>query len=142
MVWLNKNMVRYLTTSSYQGMFVEGLHRYFESVSCSNCSKAEKLEKIVSTFSSDCVLNLPDGRKVHGHEGVRNFYDSPQSPVLKRKDFKPVIVKGTECYSPDKMTCSMQIDLPISDSENIRVGDWFHFDDEGKIKTLTIFSIQ
>lgn len=69
------------------------LQRYFGAVSATGLTREAKLDLIASTFAADAVLiKRRDGdpeRKFSGHDGIKAFYGSDASPVMKLPDFKP-----------------------------------------------------
>eukprot|EP00931_Biecheleriopsis_adriatica_P065064 TRINITY_DN3967_c0_g1_i4.p1 TRINITY_DN3967_c0_g1~~TRINITY_DN3967_c0_g1_i4.p1 ORF type:complete len:180 (+),score=33.53 TRINITY_DN3967_c0_g1_i4:96-635(+) len=117
-----------------------GLQAYFDAVSSQGLSHEDKLGKIAETFTENTVLVRPDGSELKGRAGVESFYGSPASPVMKMPDFKPKPVANTTSISEDGKTIAVEILLPLPGGKTSQVGDFFTFDDEGKISRVRIYS--
>eukprot|EP01126_Amoeba_proteus_P033166 TRINITY_DN3250_c0_g1_i1.p1 TRINITY_DN3250_c0_g1~~TRINITY_DN3250_c0_g1_i1.p1 ORF type:complete len:160 (-),score=22.39 TRINITY_DN3250_c0_g1_i1:62-541(-) len=108
---------------------ISGLEAYFAAVSLSGIKKEEKLDAIADVFTPTCTL-LASGNEYNGHEGVRSFYSSSNSPVM-RENFKPTPKWETLAFLPDDT-----IDIVI-DIQSQVVRDFFTFQD-GKISKLVV----
>ena len=118
-----------------------GLQEYLRTVSLRGCAREEKLQRIADLFTVDAALITPGGEVLEGHEGVKQFYGSDESPVMQRADFMPRPVNGTLRFSLDGRSLSIEIDLPSPTGEYgsyVRVFDRFTFDTEGLITKLSI----
>ena len=89
-----------------------GLQEYLRTVSLRGCAREEKLQRIADLFTVDAALITPGGEVLEGHEGVKQFYGSDESPVMQRADFMPRPVTGTLRFSLDGRSLSIEIDLP------------------------------
>jgi len=114
----------------------QGLNEYFLAVG-SEAAAEEKLASISECFTPDTKLIAANGTVFEGREGVKDFYSSPHSPVL-RPGFKPVPDRETLCYSPDGKTIAVEIQL-ASPKGTLFVGDFFTFDASGLITRLRIY---
>ena len=109
-----------------------GLNTYFAAVSLRGVSRESKLEAIRNTFSADAELIT----STNAYSNVLDFYASENSPVMKDPEFCPTPKLDTLCVSSDSNTIAVEISL----NDSIKVGDWFTFDEEGKISCLRIYS--
>ena len=114
------------------------LNPYFEAVKKQTTTES-KLEGIVNTFSQDCVIVGPTGKQFLGHEGVRQFYGSPLSPVTL-PGFQPIPKEESICVNENTNTIAIEIVLQAT-SKFQEVGDFFTFDNVGLIKTLKIYTV-
>jgi hypothetical protein len=116
-----------------------GLYRYFASVSANGLSKLDKLDGIVQTFADDAVLVRPDGTRLDGHDGVKDFYGK-QSPALKLDEFTLHVDNYTMSFSEDGRTIAVEILMPLPGNETSPISVFFTFDSSGKIAFKRIYA--
>jgi len=114
-----------------------GLNNYFAAVALQDVSCDEKLQAIADTFSAENAELITNNRTFVGREEiVQQFYASPHSPVMKDPKFCPAANLPTVCIAEDENTIAVEIAL----TKDLKVGDWFTFDAEAKIKRMRIYS--
>ena len=131
--------MKYLITKFKELFFSEKdilkpLSCYFKAVNLDNINKEEKIEEIIKCFSTNSIILDSSGNKYEGKEGVRNFYDSNYSPVLKT-GFKATPIEETATKNNEYI--SVVIILQNKETK-FKVGDWFKMEN-GLIKELHIF---
>merc|ERR1712187_1003571 len=101
-----------------------GLYQYFAAVSAAGLSKNDKLDGIVQRFAHNAVLVRPDGVRLEGHEGVREFYGK-QSPALKLDRFELHVTNKTMSFSEDGRTIAVEILMPLLGNKTSPISVFF-----------------
>ena len=96
-----------------------------------------KLQAIVDTFSEDCVIDTSDGKRLHGREAVRAFYGNVME--MANDNFGPLLVHDSVSFAPSGRCIAAEVHLP---QINKYVGDFWHFNEAGKINRLVIYAKQ
>lgn len=125
--------------SQAKDISLNGLHQYFASVSAIGIGKDDKLDGIVQRFTANAVLVRPDGARLVGHEGVKEFY-SKESPALKLDDFKLLVNSNTMSFSQDGRTIAVEILMPLPGNTTSPISVFFTFDHLGKIAFKRIYA--
>jgi len=116
-----------------------GLGQYLSAVSATAMSKDDKLDGIVQRFANNAVLVRPDGARLIGHEGVKEFYGH-ESPALKLDGFKLSVNNGTMSFSQDGKTIAVEILMPLPGNKTSPLSVFLTFDCLGKIIFKRIYA--
>merc|ERR1712232_746337 len=127
------------TQTQAKKVSLTGLHQYFASVSATGMSKNDKLDGIVQRFADNAVLVRPDGTRLVGHKGVKEFYGH-ESPALKMDDFKLSVNSGTMSFSQNGRTIAVEILMPLPGKKSSPISVFFTFDSSGKIVFKRIYA--
>eukprot|EP00929_Paragymnodinium_shiwhaense_P116676 TRINITY_DN86453_c0_g1_i1.p1 TRINITY_DN86453_c0_g1~~TRINITY_DN86453_c0_g1_i1.p1 ORF type:complete len:160 (+),score=32.51 TRINITY_DN86453_c0_g1_i1:107-586(+) len=125
-----------LGSPGQQSRSSEGLMRYFSAVSLRGLSREAKLEEIAACFAPDARIEAGVGENMKTFSDPRVFYGGPTSPVL-HEGFRPE--PGAFSYSLDGKTIAVEIALTYP-GKRIAVGDFFEFDEDGRITRLRVYS--
>jgi ketosteroid isomerase-like protein len=94
--------------------------------------RERNLEGLLSLFAEAATFALPDGHELSGVAAIRGMYTklfaaAPPSPTAR------VMIAG-----PHGVATEIEVRLP--DGTVRRMGDFFHFNDEGLIQRLSIYA--
>lgn len=132
-----------LTTPSYLSLpsrISEGLTSYFHSGALDVKQYGQKKPiQIASCFTVDAILNTAAGEKLIGRSAVQEFFSAAMNPVMQQ-GFIPKPEWETACVSPNKMNIAIQVVLSTP-AINIRVADWFYFNEEGLLWRMDILRV-
>ena len=98
-------------------------------------TRSAKLHAIVETFSEDCVIDTSDGRRLTGKAAVHAFYDNVME--MANDNFGPLLVEESISYAPSGRCIAAEVHLP---QINKYVGDFWYFNDAGKIDRLVVYA--
>jgi uncharacterized protein (TIGR02246 family) len=99
--------------------------RYFASV------RARDIEAFMALFAPDATFILPDGRIVTGQADIRKM----ESAVFENG--APFPTPNTIVVSKD--TVAVQIDVRVPSGAVLKMANFYHLNDEGLIKTLSVY---
>ncbi len=99
--------------------------RYFASV------RARDIEAFMALFASDATFILPDGRVVTGQADIREV----ESTVFEKG--APFPTPTTIVANRD--TVAVQIDVRLPSGSVMRTANFFHLNDDGLIKLLSVY---
>lgn len=112
-----------------------GFYRYMEAVQSVSEDRQAKLDGIMETFAENCTVYTSDGLVLRGRTAVRGLYAS----VLEKTNdqFNPQLVEKSVAVTGDGHGISAEVHLA---QINKYVGDFWYFDDQGRITELAIYS--
>ena len=100
-------------------------NHYFPSV------RARDIERFMALFAEDAVMILPDGRELSG------------APAIRAMELA-VFATGAPMPTPvaivaDEHSVAVEIEVRLANGQLLNFANFFHLNDEGRIKRLSVY---